>query len=304
MTNKPPSPVPDTAATGKLSLPHLAAMKARGERIAMVTAYDAPSARLADAAGVDVVLVGDSAAMTVLGHDSTVPVTVDEMLMLTRAVSRGAKRSLVVADMPFGSFQISDETALANAVRFVKEGGADAVKLERAGPTLRRVGAILDAGIPVIGHIGLTPQSVKMLGGYKPQGRTAAKAHRLLDDARALERAGCFAVVLEAIPAAVAARITRALAIPTVGIGAGPSCDGQVLVWHDMLGLSPGHLPRFVKQYADIGSGILTALEAYVADVREGRFPEVQHTYPMPEDELQLFEAALMAVSLDEKRQK
>jgi len=304
MTNKPPSGAPDTAPPGRLSISHFAAMKARGERIAMVTAYDAPSARLADAAGVDVVLVGDSAAMTVLGHDSTVPVTVDEMLMLTRAVSRGAKRPLVVADMPFGSFQISDETALENAVRFVKEGGADAVKLERAGPTLRRVGAILDAGIPVVGHIGLTPQSVKMLGGYKAQGRTAAKAHRLLDDARALERAGCFAIVLEAIPAAVAARITRELTIPTVGIGAGPSCDGQVLVWHDLLGLSTGHLPRFVKQYADIGSGILTALEAYVADVRAGRFPEAQHTYPMPEDELQLFEAELVATSLGEKRQK
>jgi 3-methyl-2-oxobutanoate hydroxymethyltransferase len=206
--------------------------------------------------------------------------------------------------MPFGSFQISDETALENAVRFVKEGGADAVKLERAGPTLRRVGAILDAGIPVIGHIGLTPQSVKMLGGYKAQGRTAAKAHRLLDDARALERAGCFAVVLEAIPAAVAARITRALTIPTVGIGAGPSCDGQVLVWHDMLGLSTGHVPRFVKQYADIGGAILTGIEAYVADVRAGRFPEAQHTYPMPEDELQLFEAELMAASLGDKRQQ
>jgi 3-methyl-2-oxobutanoate hydroxymethyltransferase len=304
MTNKPPSGAPDRASPGKLSLSHLAAMKGRGERMAMVTAYDAPSARLADAAGVDVVLVGDSAAMTVLGHDSTVPVTVDEMLMLTRAVSRGAKRAFVVADMPFGSFQISDETALENAIRFVKEGGADAVKLERAGPTLRRVGAILDAGIPVIGHIGLTPQSVKMLGGYKAQGRTAAKAHRLLDDARALERAGCFAVVLEAIPAAVAARITRALTIPTVGIGAGPSCDGQVLVWHDMLGLSTGHVPRFVKQYADIGGGIFTALEAYVADVRAGRFPEAQHTYPMPEDELQLFEAELMAASLGEKRPK
>ena len=304
MSNKPPSGAPDSASAGKLSLSHLAAMKGRGERIAMVTAYDAPSARLADAAGVDVVLVGDSAAMTVLGHDSTVPVTVDEMLMLTRAVSRGAKRALVVADMPFGSFQISDETALENAVRFVKEGGADAVKLERAGPTLRRVGAILDAGIPVIGHIGLTPQSVKMLGGYKAQGRTAAKAHRLLDDARALERAGCFALVLEAIPAAVAARITRELTIPTVGIGAGPSCDGQVLVWHDMLGLTTGHVPRFVKQYADIGGSILTALEAYVADVRAGRFPEPQHTYPMPEDELQLFEAELMAASLGDKRQK
>jgi 3-methyl-2-oxobutanoate hydroxymethyltransferase len=230
-------------------------------------------------------------------------VTMDEMLMLTRAVARGAARAIVVADMPFGSFQISDEAALENAVRFVKEGGADAVKLERAGPTLRRVGAILDAGIPVVGHIGLTPQSVKMLGGYKAQGRTAAKAHRLLEDARALERVGCCALVLEAMPAAGAARITRELTIPTVGIGAGPSCDGQVLVWHDMLGLSPGRLPRFVKRYGDIGGGILAALEAYAADVRAGRFPEAQHTYPMPEDELQLFEAEMLAAS-NQQRQK
>ena len=300
MTNQPPYGGPDRGVRAKLSLSDLAAMKRRGERIAMLTAYDAPSARLADAAGVDVVLVGDSAAMTVLGHESTIPVTVDEMLMLTRAVGRGAERPIVVADMPFGSFQISDETALENAVRFVKEGGADAVKMEGAGPTIRRVVALIDAGIPVVGHVGLTPQSVTMLGGYRPQGRTAANAHRLRNDARALERAGCFAIVLEAIPAPVAARITQALGVPTIGIGAGLSCDGQVLVWHDVLGLSSGHVPRFVKQYGDIGSGILTALEAYVADVRAGRFPQPQHTYPMPDDELELFETEL-AAAFDEE---
>ena len=187
----------------------------------MVTAYDAPSGRLADAAGADVILVGDSAAMTVLGHDSTVPATMDEMLVLTRAVTRGARRPLVVADMPFGSFQVSDEEALRNAIRFVKEAGADAVKLEGAGPTLSRVQAIVGAGIPVMGHIGLTPQSATMLGGFKAQGRTAEKAVRLYEDALALEAAGCFAIVLEAVPAPVAARITEALAVPTIGIGAG-----------------------------------------------------------------------------------
>jgi 3-methyl-2-oxobutanoate hydroxymethyltransferase len=279
----------------------LVAMKQRGERIVMLTAYDAPSARLADQAGVDMILVGESAAMTVLGHDSTMPITVDEMLMMTRAARRGAARPLVVADMPFGSFQVSDDLALANAVRFVKEGGADAVKVEGAGATLRRVQAITDAGIPVVGHIGLTPQSIKLLGGYKPQGRTAARAHRLRDDARALERAGCVAIVLEAVPAPVAAYITRALTVPTIGIGAGPSCDGQVLVWHDVLGLTGTHVPRFVKQYGRIGEQTVAAIEAYVADVRAGLFPGAEHTYPMPEHELELLEAEL-AAALDEGR--
>jgi 3-methyl-2-oxobutanoate hydroxymethyltransferase len=284
----------------KRSLPDLRTMKRRGERIAMVTAYDAPSARLAETAGVDVMLVGDSAAMTVLGHDSTVPVTLDEMLMLSQAVRRGATQARVVADMPFGSYQTSDERALESAVRFVKEAAVDGVKVEGAGPMLRRVGALVDAGIPVMGHIGLTPQSVKLLGGYTPQGRTAASAHHLLRDARALERAGCAAVVLESVPAPVAAAVTRALTIPTIGIGAGPECDGQVLVWHDLLGLTAGHVPRFVKQYAKLSRGIVEGLEAYVADVRAGRFPEAQHTYSMPPDELALFEAELMS-SLDEE---
>lgn len=280
------------SAGGAVTVPELAEMKRRGERIVMVTAYDFPSGRLADAAGVDVVLVGDSAAMTVLGHDSTVPATMDEMVMLTRATVRGAERPLVVADMPFGSFQVSDEDALRNAVRFVKEAGADAVKLEGAGPALSRVRALVGAGIPVMGHVGLTPQSAAMLGGFRAQGRTAEKALRLLDDALALERAGCFSVVLEAVPAAVAARVTEALEVPTIGIGSGLDCDGQVLVLHDVLGLYEGRAARFVKRYADLATEIKGALERFAADVRSGTFPEEAHTYSIPDEELAAFEAA------------
>jgi 3-methyl-2-oxobutanoate hydroxymethyltransferase len=288
---KPPSYASWTH--GKLPLTEVAEMKRRGQKIVMVTAYDAPGGRLADAAGVDIILVGDSAAMVVLGHDSTVPATVDEMLVLTRAVTRGAVRPLVVADMPFGSFQVSDEEALANAIRFVKEGGADAVKVEGAGATLSRVRTIVDAGIPVMGHIGLTPQSATMLGGFKAQGRTAAKARRLFSDAQALERAGCFSLVLEAVPAPVGARITEAVSIPTIGIGAGAGCDGQVLVYHDLLGYQDGG-PRFVKQYAKLGPEIRAALERYADDVRTGAFPEAQHTYAIPAEELELFETELL----------
>ena len=276
----------------KLSLTEIAERKQQGEKLVMVTAYDHPGARLADAAGVDLILVGDSAADNVLGYDSTVPVTVDELLVLVRAVARGAEHALVIADMPFGSFQVSDETALANAVRFVKEAGADAVKLEGAGPSLSRVQAIVGAGIPVMGHVGLTPQSATMLGGYKAQGRTAAKAQRLHADARALEAAGCFAVVLEAVPAPVADRISEALMVPTIGIGAGPGCDGQVLVWHDLLGLSDRRPARFVKRYAEVGDEIRRALEAYAGDVRTGAFPAEEHTYSIPEEELSLFNAS------------
>jgi 3-methyl-2-oxobutanoate hydroxymethyltransferase len=278
---------PQTA--GKLPLTDLADMKRRGERIVMVTAYDYPSGRLADAAGVDIVLVGDSAAMTVLGHESTTPATMDEMIMLTRAAARGAKRPLVVADMPFGSFQVSDEEAVTNAVRFVKEAGADAVKLEGAGPTVSRVLALVGAGIPVMGHVGLTPQSAIMLGGFKAQGRTAAKARALLEDAKTLEEAGCFAVVLEAVPAAVAARITDELSVPTIGIGSGGNCDGQVLVYHDLLGLYQGKAPRFVKRYAELAPEIQAALERFTADVRSGAFPSEEHTYSIPEEELEAF---------------
>jgi 3-methyl-2-oxobutanoate hydroxymethyltransferase len=278
---------PQTA--GKLPLTDLADMKRRRERIVMVTAYDYPSGRLADTAGVDIVLVGDSAAMTVLGHESTTPATMEEMLMLTRAAARGAKRPLVVADMPFGSFQVSDEEAVQNAVRFVKEAGADAVKLEGAGPTVSRVLALVGAGIPVMGHVGLTPQSATMLGGFRAQGRTAAKAKELLKDARTLERAGCFAVVLEAVPAPVAARITEELTVPTLGIGSGRDCDGQVLVYHDLLGLYSGKSPRFVKRYAELAPVIEDALERFAADVRSGAFPGEEHTYSIPEDELAEF---------------
>jgi 3-methyl-2-oxobutanoate hydroxymethyltransferase len=270
-------------------------MKARRQPIVMVTAYDAPSGRLADEAGADLILVGDSAAMTVLGHDSTVPATMDEMIVLTRAVTRGARRPLVVADMPFGSFQVSDGDAVTNAIRFVKDAGADAVKLEGAGPTLSRVQAIVGAGIAVMGHIGLTPQSATMLGGFRAQGRTAAKAAQLLSDARALEAAGCFSVVLEAVPAPVAEEITRRLTVPTIGIGAGAATDGQVLVWHDLLGLYEGSSPRFVKRYADLATSIRDAVATYAADVRERRFPEEVHTYAMPEDELAAFRAAVGA---------
>ena len=292
MSIRPQRPAPATPAPGKLPITELPEMKARKQPIVMVTAYDAPGGRLADEAGADLVLVGDSAAMTVLGHASTVPATMEEMLILTRAVTRGASRPLVIADMPFGSFQVSDEDAVENAIRFVKEAGADAVKLEGAGAMLSRVRAIVDAGIPVMGHLGLTPQSATMLGGFKAQGRSAEKALRLYDDARGLEAAGCFSLVLEAVPAPVAARITRDLAIPTIGIGAGGACDGQVLVWHDILGLYDGRTARFVKRYAEIGEAIRTALAEFAADVRERRFPEEQHTYAMPDEELALFEAA------------
>jgi 3-methyl-2-oxobutanoate hydroxymethyltransferase len=278
---------PETS--GKLPLTDLADMKRRRERIVMVTAYDYPSGSLADAAGVDIVLVGDSAAMTVLGYESTVPATMDEMVMLTRAAVRGAKRPLVVADMPFGSFQISDEEAVRSAVRFVKEAGADAVKVEGAGLTVSRVLALVGAGIPVMGHVGLTPQSATMLGGFRAQGRTSARARQLLDDARTLEQAGCFSLVLEAVPAPVAARITEELTIPTIGIGSGRDCDGQVLVYHDLLGLYQGREPRFVKRYAELATEIQDAIGRYAADVRSGAFPGDEHTYSIPDEELAAF---------------
>ncbi len=299
MSTRPRTPAPGTPAPGKLPITELADLKLRGQPIVMVTAYDAPSGRLADEAGADIVLVGDSAAMTVLGHDSTVPATMDEMIVLTRAVTRGARRPLVVADMPFGSFQVSDERAVENAIRFVKEAGADAVKIEGAGPMLTRVAAIVAAGIPVMGHIGLTPQSATALGGFKAQGRTAEQARRLLTDARALEAAGCFTLVLEAVPARVAARISETLSIPTIGIGAGVETDGQVLVWHDLLGLYTGSSPRFVKRYAELAPVIRDAVAAYADDVRARRFPEDVHTYSMPDEELAAFESELESLTED-----
>ncbi len=293
MTTRPRQPAPGTPAPGKLPLPELAEMKRRGDRIVMITAYDAPSARIADEAGVDLILVGDSAAMVMLGHDSTVPATVDEMLILTRAANRGARRPLVIADLPFGSYHVSDEQALETAIRFVKEAAADAVKLEGAGAMLRRVHALTSAGIPVMGHIGLTPQTATRLGGFKAQGRSASRAVELYEEALALQAAGCFAIVLEAVPSPVAERITQALDIPTIGIGAGAGCDGQVLVWHDLLGLYEGTAPRFVKQYVELAPVIGEAVGRYAAEVRSGAFPDSRHEYSIADDELALFEQLL-----------
>jgi 3-methyl-2-oxobutanoate hydroxymethyltransferase len=277
---------------GKLPLPELVEIKRRGEKIVMVTAYDAPSGRLADAAGVDLILVGDSSGMVMHGRESTVAVTLDEIVLMTQWVTRGAKRPLVVADMPFGSYEASDEQAVHNAIRLVKEGGADAVKLERGGTSIDRARAIAAAGIPVMGHVGLTPQTATVLGGFKAQGRTADQAQRLVDEALALEAAGCFAIVIEAVPDAVARAATKALAVPTIGIGAGAGTDGQVLVWHDMLGYYEGHAPRFVKRYAALGDVITEAPGRYADEVRSGAFPEPQHTYAMSEEERAAFEAA------------
>ena len=275
-----------------LSLPEVGAMKRAGTKIVMVTAYDHPSARLASEAGVDLILVGDSAGNNMLGYPSTVPVTMDEAVMLTAAVARAKPRALVIGDMPFGSFQPSDADAVANAVRLVK-AGADAVKLEGAGPMLPRVRAIVGAGIPVMGHLGLTPQSATMLGGFKAQGRTASAAGRLLADARELEAAGCFSLVLESVPARIGAHVSEALAIPTIGIGAGPGCDGQVLVWHDLLGINEGVAPRFVKRYAEVAGEIRRGLEAFAAEVRSGAYPADEHVYKISGDELRAFEAEL-----------
>jgi 3-methyl-2-oxobutanoate hydroxymethyltransferase len=295
MSTRPRTPAPATPAPGKLPLPELGELKRRGDKIAMVTAYDAPAALLADEAGVELILVGDTAAMVMLGHESTVPVTLDEMIFLTRAVTRSARRPLVVGDLPFGSYEVSDEQAVASAIRLVKEGGADVVKLEGAGRMVARVRAIAESNIGVMAHVGLTPQSATKLGGFRAQGRTADAALKLLDDALALEEAGAFALVLEAVPAPVAAAITQSLAIPTIGIGAGAECDGQVLVWHDLLGMYQGQTPRFVKRYARLADEIGSALGEYVADVRSGTFPEERHTYAIPDEELEGFQAALRA---------
>jgi 3-methyl-2-oxobutanoate hydroxymethyltransferase len=280
----------------KVTVGDVIAFKQQRKKIAMITAYDAPSARFADAAGIDAILVGDSAAMTIFGYDQTTAITLEEMLLLARAARRGTTRALLVADMPFVSVQVSDAATVANARRFVDEAGVDAVKIEGAGTMAGRIRAVIDAGIPVVGHIGLTPQSADRLGGYKPQGRTAEAAAQLLEDAGTLERAGCIAIVLEAMPQPVAAAITRSITIPTIGIGAGSECDGQVLVWHDVLGLS-GKLPKFVKQYGDLGSEIVKALHAYIDDVRSGRFPDPTHTYAMSEEERTRFEKARQDLS-------
>ena len=261
--------------TKKITVPAIRAMKA-SQRIAMITAYDYPSAKAADAAGADIILVGDSLAMVVLGYPDTLSVTVDDMLHHTRAVVRGTSHAMVIGDMPYLSYHVSVDEAVRNAGRFM-QAGAHAVKIEGGKPSrIKVVEAILDAEVPVMGHIGLTPQSVNALGGFKVQGKGVEEARRLIDEARALEQAGCFALVLECVPTELASFITERLSIPTIGIGAGPSCDGQVLVLHDVLGMYDGHTPKFVRRYANLGDEMQKALTNYVDDVRAGRFPDEQ----------------------------
>jgi 3-methyl-2-oxobutanoate hydroxymethyltransferase len=270
-----------------ITLTKLAEKKALGEPIAMVTAYDFPSAQVAEEAGVDVVLVGDSGAMTVLGYPSTLPVTLDELLMLAAAVRRGLSTPLLVGDMPFGSYEASNELAIANAQRFVKEAGVDAVKLERGGSSVERTRAIVDAGIPVMGHVGLTPQNATALGGYRSQGRTAERALEVMHDALGLQEAGAFSIVFEAIPSPLTEVIMPRMRIPVIGIGAGTATDGQVLVYHDLLGIYTGHLARFVKQYANVREKMIEGVTAFAEDVRARRYPEPEHEYTMAPDELE-----------------
>jgi len=269
-----------------ISLTTLAEKKALGEPIVMVTAYDFPSAQVAEDAGVDVVLVGDSGAMTVLGYPSTVPVKTDELLMLAQAVRRGLKTPLMIGDMPFGSYEASNEEAIHSAQRFIKEAGCDAVKIERGGTSVERARALVGAGIPVMGHVGLTPQTATALGGYRSQGRTAERALSVLHDALALQEAGCFAIVFEAIPSALTEAVMPRMEIPVIGIGAGPAADGQVLVFHDLLGIYDGHAARFVKRYGNVRQAMIDGMEAYIADVRERRYPEAEHGYTMAPDEV------------------
>ncbi len=262
----------------RIRIPHLQAMKERGEKWAMLTAYDMYTAEIFDEAGIPVLLVGDSAGNNVYGFETTVPVTVDHLVPLTRAVTSAAKHAMVVADLPFGSYQASPQQALATATRFMKEGLAHAVKLEGGKAMVPEVELLVRAGIPVMGHIGFTPQSEHVLGGYRVQGRGAA-GEQTLQDALALEAAGCFAVVMEMVPADLAGQITRTISIPTVGIGAGPQCDAQVLVWQDMAGLRGGRAPRFVKKYANLRTDLSQAAQAYAADVAAGTFPAAEHSF-------------------------
>jgi 3-methyl-2-oxobutanoate hydroxymethyltransferase len=274
-------------AKGKpVTLSSLAQKKALGEPIAMVTAYDYPGGQVAEEAGADVVLVGDSAAMTVLGYPSTVPVSVEEMLMLTAAVRRALRTPMLVGDLPFGSYEVSDEQAVATAQRFVKEAGCDAVKLERGGTSVDRARAIVASGIPVMGHVGLTPQTATALGGYRSQGRTAERALEVAEDALALQDAGCFAIVFEAIPSDLTDELMPRLQIPVIGIGAGPSTDGQVLVMHDLLGIYDGHAARFVKRYGNVREQMIAGVRDYAEDVRTRRYPQPEHGYTMAPDEL------------------
>ncbi|HEV2450416.1 MAG TPA: 3-methyl-2-oxobutanoate hydroxymethyltransferase [Streptosporangiaceae bacterium] len=272
-----PEPLYGGKGERRVTVRDIAAAKARGEKWPMLTAYDALTARVFDEAGIPVLLVGDSAAMVVYGHDSTIPVTVDELIPLTAAVVRATSRAMVVADLPFGSYQTSPEAALATAARFLKETGAQAVKLEGGYRVVRQVEDLVSAGIPVMAHLGLTPQSVNVFGGYRVQGR-GEDGERLLHDAKALAAAGAFSVVLECVPASLATRVTESLSIPTIGIGAGAGCDAQVLVWQDMAGLSP-RVPKFVKKYADLAGQLHTAATEFAQDVTSGTFPSEEYSY-------------------------
>jgi 3-methyl-2-oxobutanoate hydroxymethyltransferase len=298
MSTEPRAPDAPPSGRKPVTIPDLGQMKLRGEPIVMITAYDFPSAQVAEESGVDIVLVGDTAAMTVLGYESTVPVSMDEMVMLASAVRRGARTPLVVGDLPFGSYQGSNEQAIQSAIRYLKEAGCDAVKLEMAGvsggvadkrESIARARAIIAAGIPVMGHVGLTPQSASALGGYRTQGRTMQQAVQVADDALALQDAGCFAIVFEAVPAAVTETIMDRMRVPVIGIGAGASTDGQVLVFHDLLGLYEGRAPRFVKRFADVKREMVEGVRAYAEEVREGRFPTEEHTYAIDPVELERF---------------
>ncbi len=278
------------AGNGKITVPDIQSRKIRSlagspetpQKITCLTAYDYPTAQLLDDAGVDVLLVGDSLAMVVLGYDSTLPVTLEEMLHHVRAVRRGTRRALLVADMPYGSFHVSIEESVRNAIRLVKEGGAEAVKIEGGERRIELIARLVEAEIPVMGHVGLTPQSLHALGGFHVQGKTADAARQVERDARAVEAAGAFAVVLESMPRELAARVTRQVRIPTIGIGAGPDCDGQVLVFHDLVGLTAGHTPKFARQYAHLSAEIARAASEYCEDVRAGRFPSDAESYHAP----------------------
>ncbi len=281
-----------------VSLPDLAELKANGEPIVMVTAYDYPSATVAEEAGVDIVLVGDSAANVVLGYPGTEQVSMDEMIMLGKAVRRGLRTPLMVGDMPMGSYESSNELAIQNAQRLVKETGCQTVKLEAGGISVERARAIVRSGIPVMGHVGLTPQTATALGGYKAQGKTAKDAIKLCEDALALQSVGCFAIVFEAVPAAITEAIVKKLEIPSIGIGAGPSTSGQVLVFHDLLGITTGHMAKFVKRYASVHDEMVAAVERYGKEVRSRYFPEPDHVYSVEPAELAEFRGYLDQESL------
>ena len=286
--------IPSDPGRLPMTLPLLLEKKRLGEPIVMVTAYDYPSARAAEAAGVDLVLVGDSAATTVLGYNATTPVDLDDMLVLARAVRRGLTTPLMIGDLPFGSYEVSDEQAIITALRMVKEAGCEAVKLEGGGEaSASRARAIVGAGIPVMGHVGLTPQTSTALGGWKAQGRTARAAARIASEAQALQRAGCFALVFEAIPSAVTEELMALLQIPVIGIGAGPATDGQVLVFHDLLGIRDGLGPRFVKRYASLQEEMNSGVSAFAADVRSRAYPGPEHTYSIDPAELSELRARL-----------